>query len=115
MPIANCYTHHLAVSNDQVRALTEEWAESIGVDLKDICLSFIEITHQTGQNYKVLVNLFLPTIWGSPGMEHVQISLDRVLKKHLNLKNEDVFIITISVQSGNVVDNGKTVRWNESE
>jgi hypothetical protein len=59
-----------------------------------------------------MINLFLPTVWDKSSIERIQINLDQVLKKHLKLKNEDVFIITNIVQSGNVVENGQVVNWN---
>lgn len=113
MPIANCYINQITASTQQLETLTKEWADSIDVALKDICLSFIEVSNQTGQKYKVMVNLFLPTIWDKLSIERIQINLDRALKKHLNLRNEDVFIITSIVQSGNVVENGQIANWNE--
>jgi translation elongation factor EF-1alpha len=113
MPIANCYINQISVSTQQLETLTKEWANSIDVDLKDICLSFINVSNQTGQNYNVMVNLFLPTIWDKSSIERIQINLDKALKKNLNLKNKDVFIITSIVQSGNVVENGQVVNWND--
>lgn len=111
MPIANCYINQISVSKQQFETLTNEWAEIIEVDLKDICLSFIDVSVQTGQNYKVMVNLFLPTLWDESSIERMQLSLDKLLKKHLKLGIEDVFIITNTVQSGNVTENGQIVKW----
>ncbi len=114
MPIANCYINQLTVSKQQFETLTRDWAESIKVDLKDVSLSFIEISVQTGQNYKVMVHLFLPTLWDKPAIESIQLSLDKLLKKHLKLEAEDVFIITNSVHSGYVTENGQIVKWDNS-
>lgn len=111
MPIANCYINQISVSKQQLETLTKEWAEIVEVDLKDICLSFINVSIQTGQNYKVMVNLFLPTLWDKSSIESIQLSLDKLLKKHLKLGAEDVFIITNAVQSGNVTENGQIVKW----
>jgi hypothetical protein len=111
MPIGNCYINQISVSKQQLETVTKEWAETIEVELKDICLSFIEVSNQTGQNYKVMVNLFLPTLWDKSSIKRVQLSLDKLLKKHLKLGNEDVFIITTAVQSGNVIENGQIVNW----
>lgn len=111
MPIANCYINQISVSKQQLETLTKEWAEMIEVDLKDICLSFINVPIQTGQNYTVMVNLFLPTLWDKSSIESIPLSLDKLLKKHLKLGTEDVFIITNAVQSGNVTENGQIVKW----
>jgi hypothetical protein len=113
MPIANCYIQ-IEVSKQQLETLTKDWAQTIEVDLKDICLSFVNIHAQTGQNYKVMVNLFLPTLWEAKSREKIQLSLDTLLKKHLELEDEDVFIITSLVQSGNVVENGQIIRWDKN-
>lgn len=111
MPIANCYINGIKVSIKQVETLTKAWADTIKVALKDICLSFMEVSWQTGQNYKVMVHLFLPTLWGESGIEKVQLSLDKLLKKHLKLGTGDVFIMTSIIQSGNVTENGQIGRW----
>jgi len=111
LPIANCYINQVKVSDEELEALTNEWAEKIEVELKDICLSFVEVSTQTGQKYKVLVNLFLPSAWDKSSIEKIQINLDLVLKKYLRLNDRDVFIITNIVESGNVVEGGKIVRW----
>ncbi|MBO9683989.1 MAG: hypothetical protein J7502_15205 [Flavisolibacter sp.] len=111
MPIANCYINRISVSIEQLEALTKEWADSIEVGLKDICLSFIDVSFQTGQNYKVMVNLFLPTLWDKTSIEKIQLSLDKVLKQNLNLEDEDVFIITTTIPSGGVTENGRIIKW----
>lgn len=79
--------------------------------MKDISLSIINVSQQACQNYKVMVNLFLPTLWDESSIERIQLSLDKLLKKHLQLGISDVFIITNSVQSGNVIENGNIVKW----
>jgi hypothetical protein len=112
MPIANCYIQ-IEVSKPQLELLTKEWAEVIEVDLKDICLSFVKVDLQTGHNYKVMVNLFLPTLWSTREIEKIQLSLDSLLKKHLKIGSDDVFIITQTVQSGNVIEKGKQIKWDE--
>lgn len=114
MPIANCYVQ-IEVSKPQLEILTKEWAEAIEVDLKDICLSFVKVSLQSGHNYKVMVNLFLPTLWDSKSIERIQLSLDSLLKKHLRLGSDDVFMITHVVQSGNVVERGKLIKWDEQK
>jgi hypothetical protein len=111
MPIANCYINQITISSQELDTLTKEWAETIEVDLKDICLSIIDVSQQTGQNYKVMVNLFLPTLWDKSNIERIQLSLDKLLKKHLKLGVSDVFIITNTVLSGNVTENGHIVKW----
>lgn len=112
MPIANCYINQITVSNQKLEALTKEWATVIEVDISDICLSFVEVAAQTGQTYKIVVNLFLPSLWDKSNIEKIQLSLDILLKRHLQLESEDVFIITNIVQSGNIMESGKIVKWN---
>lgn len=111
MPIANCYVHTIKISSQQLETLVKEWAEIIEVDTKDICLTLIDISLQAGQQYKLMVNLFLPTIWSRSNIEKIQLSLHKLLKKHVKLKNEELFIITSMVPSGNVVENGQIITW----
>ncbi|TGM81106.1 hypothetical protein EHQ99_07035 [Leptospira bouyouniensis] len=58
-----------------------------------------------------MVILFLPSLWDKTNIERIQLSLDKLLKKHLKLGGSDVFIITNLVHSGNVTENGKIVKW----
>jgi hypothetical protein len=60
-----------------------------------------------------MVNLFLPTLWSTREIEKIQLSLDSLLKKHLKIGSDDVFIITQTVQSGNVIEKGKQIKWDE--
>lgn len=111
MPIANCYINQLTISREQTEQLTRDWSIATGADMKDICLSFIDVSLQAGQTYKVMVNLFLPSLWPQQDAERIQLSLDRLLKEHFGLDENDVFIITTTVASGMVTERGQIVRW----
>lgn len=111
MPIANCYTNKITVSEKQLEALTNEWAQILRIDLKDICLTFIDTSYQAGQHYKIMVNLFLPSLWSKAGVKNIQLTLLRQLINHLNLHENDIFIITSIIESCHVVENGEVVEW----
>jgi hypothetical protein len=111
MPIANCLVRHRKITPEEIQKLAEEWALEIGVDAKDVCLTFIPNVIQGGQQYEALVNLYLPSLWSDADIRHIQTSLSTLLTKFLNTERSAVFIITSIVQSGHVIENGDVVDW----
>jgi hypothetical protein len=111
MPIAHFYLSNIYPAQELLDSIVVEWAEEIGVSIKDINITLIESKFQSGNKYKIMANLYLPSLWEIEAISHVQISLLKLLIKRLNLKSEDVFIMTSIIQSGNVVENGMVTKW----
>lgn len=111
MPVLNLYASNISTTQEQLDNIVFEWANEIAVNIKDISIALIEAKIQAGNKYKIIANLYLPSLWNGEDISHIQLSLSRLIIKHLNLTLKDVFIMTSIIQSGNVVENGKTIKW----
>ncbi|SHF82147.1 hypothetical protein SAMN05443144_113152 [Fodinibius roseus] len=111
MPIANCFIKDKHVSQQELQELTERWAEQVNVDIKDICLTFIPNCMQGGQQYDVLVNLYLPSLWDQDNIKQIQKSLLNILKGFFGTEASEIFIMTSIIRSGHVVEDGEIVEW----
>jgi hypothetical protein len=111
MPIANCYVRDLIVSKSHIDELAHNWANDINVKAEDVCLTIIDKIIQSGTGYKVMINLFLPSLWGANDVNRIQKSLHNQFITIFGLNSSDIFIITSTVESGNVLENGKVVEW----
>lgn len=111
MPIANCFIKAGEVSMSGVESLAREWANQIDADVKDITVNVITGHQQSGQQYAVLVNLYLPDFWTEDEIKIIQLGLLNSIKECLHIDEEQVFIMTSIIEAGHVVENGKIVSW----
>lgn len=111
MPIVHCFIKEKEVIPSKIDDLIAEWAHITGIETKDICLNMITDFYQFGQQYSILVNLYLPTLWAEHDVKRIQIGLLRVISKYLDVFPEKVFIMTSWIQPGHVVENGEIVDW----
>ncbi|MDH5476299.1 MAG: hypothetical protein OEX22_11455 [Cyclobacteriaceae bacterium] len=111
MPVANCYIKNGKVTQNEVHELASKWAKAIHVDAKDICITFIPDCIQGGQQYKILVNLYLPSLWSEKNIKNMQLSLFTILKNHFQYEKHEIFVITSIVQSGHVLEGGELIEW----
>lgn len=111
MPIAHCFIKEKEIVSSKIEDMAIEWANTIGVETKDVCLNLITDFYQFGQKYTILVNLYLPTVWSEDERKKIQIGLLQVLAKHLQVTPEKIFIMTSLIQSGHVVENGEILYW----
>lgn len=113
MPIANCFIKEREIWISGLDSMAIEWAELIGADQKDICLNIITNFHQFGNQYSIMVNLYLPSLWSDSDVRRIQMGLVKVITKYLNISSDKIFIVTSIVQSGHVVENGEAVSWED--
>lgn len=111
MPIAHCLVNDIDIVPDQWERIVAELAAKAKLSVSDITLSIVTGIKQFGNPYKVMVNLYLPTLWNSVDIELIQKSLINALVSNLELPPEEIFIMTTLIDSGNVVENGKIVWW----
>ena len=111
MSFANCFYKKRKLSLKKLENMVNEWASIVGVDKKDICINIIKEYSQLGQKYPVLVNLYLPTLWSPNDIKRIQLGLLKVLSKYLEVKENEIFIMTSLIQSEHVVENGQIVKW----
>jgi hypothetical protein len=110
MPIATCFAAK-TVAAEKIEEIVTEWAGISGTAKKDICITLVPYHLQGGQQYDMLVNLYLPTLWSKTDVKKIQLGLLKTLCKHLELAEEKVFIMTSLIASGHVVENGAIVSW----
>jgi hypothetical protein len=110
MPIANCIVSGFELPQFDYELLINEWATKIPVSPHDVTISFIR-SSQYGHKYKLLVNLYLPTVWKEKDVEKIQLTLLEVLVKYLSLRKDEIFIMTSKILSGHVTENGEIQQW----
>jgi hypothetical protein len=111
MPIANCLVKDIEIIPEEWEKMVTDLAAKAKLQVTEITLNVITGGWQFGNPYKVMITLYLPTLWNSVDIELIQKSLLSALTSNLNLPPEDIFIMTSLVESGNVVENGKMVWW----
>lgn len=110
MPILVCYTRERHKQKDWDK-LVQHWGERIQVAQKDICLNVITDFTQAGANYKLLANLYLPSLWPEPSIKHIQKSFLACAEEFLDIQQKSIFLMTQIIQSGHVIDRGSLEEW----
>lgn len=109
MPIANCLLCDGSVEiGEEIITL---WSNESGVSNEHMTINVSRAGQQFGRAYKVMCSLYLPTAWGSDSIKALQLGLCRALAKSCKLSLEEIHIITLYVQSGCVVEDGKCQAW----
>ena len=111
MPIANCYIRNKQLSQSDLEELAGKWAEKLRIGVKDVCLTILADFTQAGQQYEVMINLFLPSLWPEEDVKIIQKTLLELLKNYLKIDSSEIFLITSIIQSGHVLENGEIAKW----
>ena len=109
MPIANCI-----ITPDCVAGtidLIEVWANESGQSPEYMAINIMNSNDQFGYNYKVMANLYLPSLWSGPNASALQMGLAKVLSKYFKQAIDQVHIVTTIVESGMVVEAGQEQKW----
>ncbi len=112
MPIANCFVTRSAFQKaSSPKNLISLWANESGKSADQMTINIIEIAEQLGRAYAVVANLYLPSLWSKQDLDLLQTGLAKALTNYFNIGINDVHIITHTVESGTVVENGVIVEW----
>lgn len=111
MPIANCYIKNREIPKNELEDLVRQWAELWHIDVSDICLTVLTEFMQVGQQYEVMINLFLPSLWSNGDVRSIQKALLELMMNYLKIEPSDIFLMTSIIQSGHVMENGGIVEW----
>lgn len=109
MPIANCFISPscpLGKGN-----LVDIWANHSAQSSEHMTVNFIESKAQFGNEYFVMANLYLPSVWSSASISSIQIGLSKSLAEYFNITIDQVQVITSIVSSGMVVEDGQEIKW----
>ncbi|HEY5703207.1 MAG TPA: hypothetical protein VIV20_07030 [Gammaproteobacteria bacterium] len=74
-------------------------------------VNIITSNQQLGNQYSVMANLLLPSIWTASDISAIQTGLARALAKSFNVALTQVHIVTNIVSSGLVVEEGQEMKW----
>lgn len=109
MPIANC----IVTSNCQEGSsdLIELWASESSQSPEQMTVNITISNRQLGNQYSVMSNLYLPSIWSSENISLLQLGLAKALAKHFGLALTEVHVITNIIDSGLVVESGREINW----
>ena len=111
MSIINCFTERKKLSEQILSNLVHQWSAKIQVDEKDITMTFVTNYVQVGHKYKFMVFLYLPTLCSNKNISNLQTTLLELLVDTFKVTPKEIFILTNTIESGNVVENGKEVTW----
>ena len=113
MPIANCLIHDdvPAELEPEFGSLTARWSEESGISSKHMTINVIAGTRQIGAPYRVMAFLYLPSLWDFEQVRQLQVGLARTLNRAFAVAPDEVQVITSIVDSGHVVEGGKTQTW----
>ena len=112
MPIAHCIIDEklLSLTNTSTD-FVKLWSNESGRSGEHMTVNFLSRTQQFGNSYKVMANLYLPTIWGGEEVNSLQLGLEKSLEKYFNLPPGEIHIIAHLVESGHVVEDGCVEKW----
>ncbi len=109
MHIANCIIDQ--IPSTKGTDIVAEWAKHSGQSASHMTVNLITRSEQFGNQYEVMVNLFLPSLWSKDNVSKLQIGLARALSHCLQVSLEQVHIVTSIIDSGLVVENGEVITW----
>jgi len=111
MLIINCFTERKELRDQILINLVHQWSEKIQVDEKDITMTFVTKYVQVGHKYEFMVFMYLPILWSNKSISNVQTTLLELLIDTFKVTPKEIFILTNTIESGNVVENGKEITW----
>lgn len=109
MPIVNCF-----ISPDCKQGtgdLIALWADESNQSSRHMTINMIKTHEQVGNAYKIVANLFLPSLWSATDISSLQTGLCKALSQYFILAVDDIIVITQIIDSGHVVENGQVVQW----
>lgn len=110
MPIANCFvSKKLKTSNHQ--RIIDELSNNLNINPNDITINFIYTDKQIGNQFELMIFLYLPSLWSKKDIEKIELSFTTVLSGILDISFENIFAITTIIESGNVVSNNRIEKW----
>lgn len=112
MPIANCIvTAECIGSSNQEWNLIDLWAEAASLSSEHMTINLLSNTQQLGNQYHVIANLQLPSIWSPPDISSLQTGLARALSSYFSVPLSTIHVITNVIESGLIIEDGREVKW----
>ena len=111
MPIAYCHLAPDLIKTVDFSSIVSAWASAIQVQESDITFNLIPVEQQVGQHFRIMIQLYLPTLWEPTQVRHIMEELGRLMQEHVPMKPDELFIHTHLVESGHVFTDGKIEEW----
>ena len=112
MPIANCIiTSKCRSSLDLSESLITIWSNESKISSEHMTVNVIESNAQYGNEYAVMANLLLPSMWSCNAISSLQIGLANALAQYFDVTLNSVHVTTSIINSGMVVEDGKEIKW----
>lgn len=112
MPIANCIvTDKYRNTNDKSLDLVTLWANESFKPAEHMTINIISCNEQYGNQYGVMANLQIPTIWSSNDISLLQLGLVKALSIYFKAPMNDIHVVTTLISSGMVIEDGEVITW----
>lgn len=112
MPIANCFVSKNCASRaDGLDNLVIRWSRESNIASEHMTVNVMERVEQVGSAYEIMATLWLPSLWSRSSVDLLQAGLAKALADSFATSVSEVHVITHIVESGLVVENGKSVTW----
>lgn len=110
MPIARCTVLKTCLQNASLKHdPVVLWREKSGINSDEMTISVTGCEQQFGKQYKVLAELYLPSLWSASNKQQLQLGLALALAEYFSTALNNILVITIMVNSRDVVENGRLV------
>tara|TARA_R100000027_G_scaffold63770_1_gene56723 strand:- start:359 stop:649 length:291 start_codon:yes stop_codon:yes gene_type:complete len=90
---------------------TQIWAQLADEEADEMTITLIKREQQYGKPYHVMAELFLPSLWKPEKATALKIGLANALATHFGMPNKEILVITHTVDSGQVIEDGDVVEW----
>lgn len=112
MPIANCIlTPKCINSSNPQDNLIDKWAKAANQSSEHMTINLLTSAEQLGNTYQIMANLQLPSLWSPTDVSALQTGLAKALSGHFSVPLSTVHIVTSIIESGQIVEDGKEVKW----
>ncbi len=109
MPIANVLvSKELQARATELADFTLSWSAESELSGKHMTVNFLPGLCQSGAAYDLMAVLYLPTLWSEENVQALQVGLANALAKRLDVRPDRVHVMTTIIQSGRVVEDGRT-------
>lgn len=109
MPIANCF-FAASTHTPDAEMIVSTWSKRSGVASGEMTVNVVNAA-QGGKKYAVMAWLYLPSLWSSDDIVALSEGLAAALADVTGSPPSSVQVVTCIVGSGNVVEDGETLRW----
>ncbi|TNC83139.1 MAG: hypothetical protein C9356_01450 [Oleiphilus sp.] len=87
------------------------WSKASGQAAEHMTINVHACQQQWGAPYTAMASLLLPSLWSDANRKRLQEGLAQALAQYFGVSIDQVHVITQVLESGHVVENGRTLDW----